>query len=136
MIAPRPSWTGFLATSNEEWVTTRRRLTGEDAWVAYLTALAPFDALPQVGRVAGERLLLQYGEHDDVVPPDVGQDLVDALPAGGTTQWFDGAGHALDDAATAARCALAVRTPRPPGRAGRRARRGRPPRRVTAAPRR
>ena len=115
---------------HEEWVTTRRRLTGEDAWVAYLTALAPFDALPQVGRVAGERLLLQYGEADDVVPVEIGQELVDALPAGGTTQWFDGAGHALDDAATAARCAWLVRAARPAGRASRGARRGRPPRRV------
>jgi len=105
MIAPRPSWTGFLATSDAEWVTTRRRIVGEDAWLAYLTALAPFDALPQVSRVDGGRLLLQYGRADDVVPSDVAQELVDALPAGGTVQWFDGAGHALDHAATAARCA-------------------------------
>lgn len=105
MIAPRPSWTGFLATSSAEWMTTRRRLTGEDAWTAYLTALAPFDALPQVSRVAGDRLLLQYGRDDDVVPPDVAQELADAIAPDGTTQWFDDTGHALDDAATAARCA-------------------------------
>jgi cephalosporin-C deacetylase-like acetyl esterase len=105
MLAPRPSWTGFLATSDTEFVTTRRRLTGEDAWQAYLIALAPFDAQPQIGRVAGDRLLLQYGRADDVVPPDIAQGLVDAVGPGGTTQWFDGAGHALDDAATAARCA-------------------------------
>jgi hypothetical protein len=105
MISPRPSWTGFLATSDEDWVTTRRRIVGEDAWLAYLTALAPFDALPQVPRVAGERLLLQYGTADDVVPVEVAQDLVDAIAPDGTTEWFDGAGHAIDDAATAARCA-------------------------------
>jgi cephalosporin-C deacetylase-like acetyl esterase len=105
MISPRPSWTGFLATTDASFITTKRRIVGEEAWLAYLTELAPFDALPQIARVATDRLLLQYGRADDVVPPDVAQELVDAIAPDGTAQWFEGAGHAIDDAATAARCA-------------------------------
>lgn len=102
MLSPRPSWTGFLATSDAGWVASARRLTGEEGWAAYLAALAPFDAAAQVGRVDGDALLLQIGDADDVVPPDVAQQLVDVAPPSMTSQHFP-AGHALDDAATTAR---------------------------------
>jgi cephalosporin-C deacetylase-like acetyl esterase len=101
LICPRPSWTGFLATSTAGWVSSAKTLVGEDRWNAYLTAMAPLDALAVIDAINGERLELQYGTADEVVPPEVAQQLVDAAP-GATVAWFE-AGHALDDAATADR---------------------------------
>ena len=103
LLAPRPSWTGFLQTSEEPHAPEWRSAYDDAARQAYVTALAPFDALPRVGAVSST-LLLQFGEQDDVVPPDVAQELIDAAPEGTQVQWFD-AGHALDAAAVAARLA-------------------------------
>ena len=104
LLSPRPSWTGFLRTSHERWVLAHHQIVGDEAWERYLQALAPFDALSEVGRVDGSRLLVQYGRADTTVPAAVAQQLVDAAPGGTTTQWFDDAGHALDAAAVKARC--------------------------------
>jgi predicted esterase len=68
--------------------------------------MAPLDAMAEVGRVDAERLYLQYGTADDVVPEAVAQELVDA--ADGARADFYDAGHALDDAATADRVAWLV----------------------------
>ncbi len=83
-----------------------RQLTGDEKWAQYLAVMAPFDALAVADQVDGERVYLQYGSVDDVVPPDVAQQLLDAIPAA-TVSWYD-AGHALDDVATADRAAWLV----------------------------
>jgi hypothetical protein len=68
--------------------------------------MAPFDALSVADQLTGERLYLQFGSIDDVVPPDVAQELIDALPEA-TVDFYD-AGHALDGQATADRVAWLV----------------------------
>ena len=106
LLSGRPSWTGFLATSTDGWVASARQLTGEEKWAQYLAVMAPFDALAVADQVDGERIYLQYGSIDDVVPPDVAQQLLDVIPAA-TVSTYD-AGHALDDIATADRVAWLV----------------------------
>lgn len=104
LLSPRPSWTGFLRTTQERNFQAHHAIVGDEGWETYLEAMAPFDGLGQIGRIDGRRILLQYGRADDTVPPGVAQQLVDAAPTGATTQWFDDAGHALDAGAVKARC--------------------------------
>jgi len=106
LLSGRPSWTGFLRASTEGWVDTYRELVGPDKWEAYLTAMAPFDALAVAGELDGVRIYLQYGRMDDVVPTAVSQALLDALPDA-NADLYD-SGHALDDAATADRATWLV----------------------------
>ena len=106
LLSGRPSWTGFLRESTDGWVDTYRELVGPEKWEAYLTMMAPFDALAVAGELDGERIYLQYGRTDDVVPTSVSQALFDALPEA-KTDLYD-AGHALDDTATADRAAWLV----------------------------
>ena len=102
----RPSWTGFLAGTRIASITRTRDRIGEEAWNAYLDAMAPFDAMAEVANVEPARIYLQYGTRDDVVPPEVAQELVDAAP-GATVDWYD-SGHALDGTATADRVAWLI----------------------------
>jgi dienelactone hydrolase len=106
LLSGRPSWTGFLRGSTDGWVNTYRELVGPEKWEAYLTVMAPFDALAVAGELDDERLYLQYGRTDDVVPTSVSQALLDALPDA-KADLYD-AGHALDDTATADRAAWLV----------------------------
>ena len=106
LITGRPSWTGFLAASDEDWVARERERTGDAAWDRYLRLMAPLDAMAEIGNVDGSRLYLQYGTADAVVPPDISAELIDAA-AGARADLYEG-GHALDDAATADRTAWLV----------------------------
>ncbi len=106
LVSGRPSWTGFLRDSTDQWVDSYRELYGPEKWARYLEMLAPFDALAEIGGVDGARLYLQYGTLDDVVPVPVAQLLLDAAPAA-KVDLYD-AGHALDDMATADRVAWLV----------------------------
>lgn len=106
LISGRPSWTGFLRDSTDAWVQQYREVYGPEKWAHYLTVLASFDALAEIGRVDGARLYLQYGTLDEVVPVPVSQQLRDAAPTA-KADLYD-AGHALDDAATADRVAWLV----------------------------
>jgi cephalosporin-C deacetylase-like acetyl esterase len=101
LIAPRPSWTAFLEQPGNEFAAGARALVGDERFQRYLDLMAPFDALAVTDQLDGERIYLQFGSIDDVVPPDVAQELIDALPAA-TVDFYD-AGHALDGAATADR---------------------------------
>lgn len=101
LLSPRPSWTGFLQTDDPFAVSKREAYA--KYWDAYIRAMQPFDALPVIGAVDGESLLLQYGNDDDVVPPRVARQLIKAVPVGTTIQRFP-AGHELDTEATRARC--------------------------------
>lgn len=106
LITGRPSWTGFLAESDEDWVARERdRLTPEE-WDRYLRLMAPLDAMAEIDNVDAERLYLQYGTADGVVPVEVSAQLIDAAD-GARSDLYD-AGHALDDAATADRVAWLV----------------------------
>jgi len=106
LITGRPSWTGFLATSEEDWVVRERERLGQEAWERYLRLMAPLDAMTEIGNVDASRLYLQYGTADAVVPAEVSAELIDAAP-GARADLYD-AGHALDDAATADRVAWLV----------------------------
>jgi cephalosporin-C deacetylase-like acetyl esterase len=106
LIAPRPSWTGFLATSDDGWVAGARALVGAEKFDVYLEVMAPFDAMAIADQLDGERIYLQYGTIDEVVPPDVAQELIEAVPDA-TLSTYE-AEHALDDAATADRAAWLV----------------------------
>jgi cephalosporin-C deacetylase-like acetyl esterase len=106
LLSGRPSWTGFLATTRIGSIAHTRDRIGEEAWQAYLDAMAPFDAMAEIANVDPARLYLQYGTRDDVVPPDVAQQLVDAVP-GAKVDWYE-SGHALDASATADRVAWLV----------------------------
>lgn len=101
LVSGRPSWTGFLRTTDATSVERARNRIGEEAWSRYLDLMAPLDAMAEIGNVDGERLYLQYGTEDDVVPPDVSAQLIDA--AHGARADLYPAGHALDDDATADR---------------------------------
>lgn len=101
LICGRPSWTGFLRTTDVASIDRARNRIGEDAWNRYLELMAPLDAMAQIGNVDGERLYLQYGTEDNVVPPDVSADLIDAAD-GARTDLYP-AGHALNDDATSDR---------------------------------
>jgi cephalosporin-C deacetylase-like acetyl esterase len=106
LIAPRPSWTGFLATSDAGFVAAARALVGAEKFDVYLEVMAPFDAMAVADLLDGERIYLQYGTIDEVVPPDVAQELIEAVPDA-TLSTYE-AEHALDDAATADRAAWLV----------------------------
>lgn len=106
LLSGRPSWTGFLRDSTDGWVDTYRELVGPEKWEAYLTVMAPFDALAVAGDLNADRIYLQYGRTDDVVPTSVSQELLDALPDA-RADLYD-SGHALDDTATADRAAWLV----------------------------
>ncbi len=106
LLSGRPSWTGFLRDSTDAWVDTYRELVGPDKWETYLNVMAPLDALAVASDLDGERIYLQYGRTDDVVPTSVSQELRDAIPTA-KADLYD-AGHALDDAATADRVAWLV----------------------------
>jgi dienelactone hydrolase len=101
LITGRPSWTGFLESTDEEWVARERGRLPEEDWDRYLRLMAPLDAMAEIGNVDAERLYLQYGTTDDVVPENVSSELIDAAD-GARTDLYD-AGHALDDSATADR---------------------------------
>jgi dienelactone hydrolase len=101
LVTGRPSWTGFLETSDAGFVERARERLSREEWENYLRLMAPLDALAEIGGVDAGRLYLQYGTADDVVPPDVAQQLIDAAP-GARSDFYD-AGHALDDEATADR---------------------------------
>lgn len=106
LLSGRPTWTGFLRDSTDGWVDTYRNLVGPEKWEAYLEVMAPFDALAVIGEVDPERLYLQYGRTDDVVPPAVSQLLLDAVPAAKADRYESG--HALDAIATGDRVAWLV----------------------------
>jgi dienelactone hydrolase len=106
LITGRPSWTGFLRTADAEWVQRERDRLAAGEWERYLDLMAPLDAMAEIGAVDASRLYLQYGTADDVVPPEVAQELLDA-GAGARSDLYD-AGHALDDEATADRVSWLV----------------------------
>lgn len=101
LIAGRPSWTGFLASSDAAWVQRDRDRLGAAAWQRYLDLMAPLDAMAAIGSVDAARLYLQYGTQDEVVPEAVSAELIDA--ASGARADLYPAGHALNDDATADR---------------------------------
>lgn len=101
LICGRPSWTGFLRTTTRDSIAREHARIGDEAWNRYLDLMAPLDAMAQISSVNGERLYLQYGTEDDVVPVDVSAELIDAA-TGAHTDLYP-AGHALNDAATADR---------------------------------
>ena len=101
LITGRPSWTGFLEAEEEDWVRAARDDLSPLEWERYLDLMAPLDAMAEIGNVDGQRLYLQYGSEDDVVPPRVARELVDAADAARSDMY--GAGHALDAEATADR---------------------------------
>lgn len=103
LLSGRPSWTGFLASTTLPSIRRTRARIGEEDWQTYLDSMAPFDATAQIDDVETERLYLQYGKLDDVVPVAVARQLVDAAP-GAAIGWYQ-AGHALDATATADRVA-------------------------------
>lgn len=103
LIAGRPSWTGFLATSDEGWVTSARGRLQPGEWEEYLRLMAPLDAAAEIANVDVSRLYLQYGTQDDVVDEAVARAFVNSAP--GVSVDFYPAGHALDDAATVDRVA-------------------------------
>lgn len=106
LITGRPSWTGFLSASDEEWVARERERAGAEAWDRYLRLMAPLDAMAEIGNIDASRLYLQYGTADAVVPTDVSAELIDAA-SGARSDLYD-AGHALDEAATADRAGWLV----------------------------
>jgi dienelactone hydrolase len=101
LICGRPSWTGFLEATTIGSIQRERDRIGAEAWDRYLALMAPLDAMAEIGNVDGERLYLQYGTEDDVVPTDVSAELIDA--AGSAESDLYAAGHALNDEATADR---------------------------------
>lgn len=106
LITGRPSWTGFLSASDENWVTRERERTGAEAWDRYLRLMAPLDAMAVIGNVEATRLYLQYGTADGVVPEAVSAELINAATKA-RADLYD-AGHALNDEATADRAAWLV----------------------------
>jgi dienelactone hydrolase len=107
LICPRPSWTGLLRSGSVYWARSAAQAVGPIAWERYLDAMAPFDALPFVQRIAGPGLYIQYGTADEVIPEKVSQQLVRALGGRGTVSYYP-ANHALNAAATADRVAWLV----------------------------
>jgi predicted esterase len=107
LLVPRPSWTGYLTTADASWVRAARFNTPAAAWARYLEEMAPFDAVPLVRRIEGASVFVQYGSADGVIPREVSQQLVEALPAGAQTSYYT-AGHALNADATADRIAWLV----------------------------
>jgi dienelactone hydrolase len=106
LITGRPSWTGFLRAETEGWVQSSHQLYGDEAWEHYLGLMAPLDAMAEVANVDAQRLYLQYGTADDVVPTDVSAELIEAAP--GAKSDLYPAAHALDERATADRVAWLV----------------------------
>jgi len=106
LICGRPSWTGFLRTTDATSIQSERKRIGEAGWDRYLELMAPLDALAQIGSVDAQRLYLQYGTEDDVVPTEVSAELI--VAADGARADLYPAGHALDDDATADRVAWLV----------------------------
>ena len=106
LMSGRPSWTGFLRESNDGFAVSARDLYGPEKWERYLTVMAPLDALPAIGGVDPDRLYLQYGTADDVIPTMISQELLDAAPDA-KVDLYD-AGHDLDETATADRMAWVV----------------------------
>jgi dienelactone hydrolase len=98
LVCGRPSWTGFLRTTDRNSIQRERERIGESAWNRYLELMAPLDAMAEIGNVDGARLYLQYGSQDDVVPVDVSAELIGAAD-GAITDLYP-AGHALNDEAT------------------------------------
>jgi dienelactone hydrolase len=101
LLSGRPSWTGFLRTTSDTRFTRERDRIGDAAWQRYLDLMAPLDAMAEIAHVDAARLYLQYGTQDDVVPPAVATQLIDA--AAGAKVGLYPAGHDLDDQATADR---------------------------------
>lgn len=106
LLSGRPSWTDFLRTTTIGSLQRTRQRIGAENWQAYLDTMAPFDALAHIGEVDHQRLYLQYGTADDVVPVAVARKLVDVAD-GATIGWYE-ADHALDELATADRVAWLV----------------------------
>lgn len=106
LLSGRPSWTGFLRSETDGSIRALHNLYGDEKWNLYLDTMAPLDAMAEVANVDGDRLYFQYGETDDVVPPEVASELTDAA-SGARLDLYD-SGHALDDTATADRVAWLV----------------------------
>ncbi len=100
-ITGRPSWTGFLRRSADEFAGVRS-VVGDDGWEAYLAAMEPFDAVPAVGGADPDALYLQFGTADDVVVASDIEEWVAAAPAGTRIDSYPAA-HALDADAVADR---------------------------------
>ena len=101
LITPRPSWTGFLRRSEDDFAGVISTV-GEDGWDAYLASMEPYDAVPAVSDADGEAIYLQFGTQDDVVIASDIDEWVAAAPAGTRIDRYP-AGHALDVAAVADR---------------------------------
>jgi pimeloyl-ACP methyl ester carboxylesterase len=69
---------------------------------AFLAAIEPFDAIRFLPRIAPRPLLLQFATRDEIVAPWDARLSILAAGDGAAVEWFD-AGHALTDAARAAR---------------------------------
>jgi dienelactone hydrolase len=106
LITPRPSWTGFLRRSQDDFAGVISTV-GEEGWEAYLASMQPYDAVPAVSSADGEALYLQFGTQDDVVVATDVDEWVAAAPAGTRIDRYP-AGHALDAAAVADRAAWLV----------------------------
>ena len=64
------------------------------------STLGPIDPLHWIGKARGNRLLLQNGTKDTIVPRSALDNMVGAAPKGTTVKWYD-AGHGLNGAAYA-----------------------------------
>lgn len=106
LIAGRPSWTGFLRRSGDQFAGVISTI-GEAGWEAYLASMEPFDAAPRVADADGETLYLQFGTIDDVVLADDVAEWEAAVPDGTRIDRYP-AGHALDAPAVADRAAFLV----------------------------
>ena len=101
LIAPRPSWTGFLRRSEDDFAGVISTV-GEDGWEAYLASMEPYDAVPGVSNADGATIYLQLGTQDDVVIASDVDEWVEAAPPGTRIDRYP-AGHALDASAVADR---------------------------------
>ena len=106
LITPRPSWTGFLRRSVDDFAGVISTV-GQEGWDAYLTSMEPYDAVPAVSEADGATIYLQFGTQDDVVIASDVDEWVQAAPPGTRLDRYP-AGHALDAAAVADRASWLV----------------------------
>ena len=93
LITPRPSWTGLLRRSEDDFAGVISTV-GDDGWEAYLASMEPYDAVPAVS-IADGGIYLQFGTQDDVVIASDVDEWVAAAPEGTRIDRYP-AGHALD----------------------------------------
>jgi len=105
LITPRPSWTGLLRRSEDDFAGVISTV-GDDGWEAYLASMEPYDAVPAVS-IADGGIYLQFGTQDDVVIASDVDEWVAAAPEGTRIDRYP-AGHALDATAVADRAAWLV----------------------------